>query len=96
MDINVGVKYCGGCNPNYDRKEIANIIERQTGINLVAYKENEIPDIALVICGCSSDCVVIDNYKSKYETIFISSPEQIDEVIKHIRSVNRNIINSNK
>lgn len=87
MNIIVGVKYCGGCNPNYDRKEIADIIERQSGISLAAYEAIKIPDITLVICGCTSDCVKIDKYKSKYETILINSPEQINEVIKTIRSL---------
>jgi 4-hydroxybutyrate CoA-transferase len=96
MDIKVGVKYCGGCNPNYDRKEIAFIIERLSGMKLVPYKETEIPDITLVLCGCSSDCMNIDEYKSMYETIYINSPEQIEEVIECIRAVNRKIIKSEK
>lgn len=96
MDIKVGVKYCGGCNPNYDRKEIANIIEKQAGINITGYKEDEIPDVALVICGCSSDCVNIDKIKSKYETILINRPEQLEEVVKLIGSVNSKIINYSK
>ncbi|HYF84069.1 MAG TPA: hypothetical protein VEB00_13695 [Clostridia bacterium] len=87
MDIKVRVKYCGGCNPNYDRKGIVNVIDKKLDINLAAYDENEIPDVTLVICGCSSDCIKIDEYKSKYGTMLISSPEQIEEVIKYIKSV---------
>lgn len=82
--MNVGLKYCGGCNPTYDRKEIADIIGRQPGINLLPYNENEISDIVLIISGCSVDCMNTGKYKSRYGTIVINSPEQIDKVIKQI------------
>jgi hypothetical protein len=84
MSIRAGLKYCGGCNPNYDRKEIADIIGRQPGINLIPYNENEIFDIVVIICGCSSDCINRDKYRGKYEAVLINSPEQVHEVIKHI------------
>ncbi len=91
MDIRVGVKYCGGCNPNYDRRAIADIIESRTGVKLSAYMENEIPDVALIICGCRSDCIKQDDYRGRYETILISGPEQIDGAMERIISVNSNI-----
>jgi 4-hydroxybutyrate CoA-transferase len=87
MDIKVGVKYCGGCNPNYDRKKIVNTVETQLGIKAVLYNEEEIPDIALVVCGCSAECLKADKFVSKYRTMLINSPEQIEEVIECIRSI---------
>lgn len=91
MEIEVGLKYCGGCNPVYDRKEIADIIGRQPGINLKPYDENEIFDTVLIICGCSVDCINICEYKSRYGTVLINSPEQVYEVIKRIRALKRNL-----
>lgn len=90
MNTTVGIKYCGGCNPNYDRKGVADIIEKLPGIETMLYSENAIPDITLVICGCSSDCINADKYKSKYGTIMINDPRQTDEAIKYIKSVKQN------
>lgn len=87
MDIEVGLKYCGGCNPAYDRKEIADIIGRQWGIKLKPYNENEISDVVLIISGCNVDCVNTWEYKSRYGTVLINSPEQVQEVIKQIRTL---------
>jgi len=85
MDIKVGVKYCGGCNPNFDRKEAAAFISGQTGISLEVYREETIPDIALIICGCTSECVKTDKYRGRYEAIVVNSPEQLGEAIERIR-----------
>lgn len=85
MDIKVRVKYCGGCNPNFDRKEAAAYISRQTGISLEAYREEKPPDVALIICGCTSECVKTDKYRGRLETIVINSPEQLGEAIERIR-----------
>ena len=90
MITTVGIKYCGGCNPNYDRKGVADIIEKIPGIKTVLYSENTIPDITLIICGCSSNCINADKYKSKYGTIMINDPSQIDVAIKCIKSVKQN------
>ena len=91
MDIQVGLKYCGGCNPIYDRKEIADIIRRQSGINLKPYDENEVADIVLIINGCSVDCINTCGYKSRYGTVLINSPEQVLEVIKCICALKNRI-----
>ncbi|MEA4846265.1 MAG: hypothetical protein VB106_03420 [Clostridiaceae bacterium] len=87
MDIRIGLKYCGGCNPSYDRKAIADIIKMQPGITVMPYNENEIPDIVLIICGCTADCINTDKYRGRYGTVLINSPKQVDEVIKYISSV---------
>ena len=91
MDIRIGLKYCGGCNPSYDRKAIADMIQRQPGITVIPYNENEIPDMALIICGCSADCISTDKYRGRYGTVLINSPEQADEVIRQIRTLKNNI-----
>ncbi|HOS68986.1 MAG TPA: hypothetical protein PLG67_13415 [Bacillota bacterium] len=87
MDIRVGLKYCGGCNPGYDRKEIADIVAKQPGINLLPYNENEIFDTVLIICGCSADCINTAKYRGRHEAVLINSPEQVHEAIKHIRAL---------
>jgi len=91
VDIKAGVKYCGGCNPNYDRKETAASISRQTGIRLETYSEEQPPDIALIICGCTSECVKTDKYKGRYETIVVNSPEQLWQAVERIRQYTVNL-----
>ena len=66
--MNVGVKFCGGCNPNYDRGALFERIPE-------AYPEHDFEfaddtkeyDALLVICGCPRACANTDRYKAKKE-----------------------------
>ncbi len=50
------VKYCGGCNPRYDRVAFVRSIEERLGESLPGAKPGEAYDEIYVICGCSSRC----------------------------------------
>lgn len=62
----ISVKYCGGCNPRYERSNIVkNLKERfpEADIRLGETKE---ADAALVICGCSAACADTDGWFGPY------------------------------
>ncbi len=53
----VGVKYCGGCNPNYDRVRRVEILTGalKDRVEFVSY--DEVPfDLLLIVNGCSRAC----------------------------------------
>lgn len=81
------VKYCGGCNPTFDRKQVVSEIEKCFGIKIEPYKEDYIPDIVLIVNGCKSECIDISRYKSKYKTILINDEVQISDVIAAIKTL---------
>lgn len=58
------VKYCGGCNPRFDRLACARRLERQLGFPLEAAREGERYDRLYVICGCTSRCAEISAYQA--------------------------------
>lgn len=53
----VGVRYCGGCNPRYDRRAV---VERLKGffpeVDLVPARSGGAYPAVLVVCGCPSRC----------------------------------------
>jgi hypothetical protein len=59
MQIVIGIKYCGGCNPRIDRAKLALEIEKllppeynfTTNLSLNPW------DIGIMICGCPTACV---------------------------------------
>lgn len=54
----VGVKYCGGCNPNYDRVKRVEMLKGalKGRIEVVSYEE--VPyDLLLIVNGCPKACV---------------------------------------
>lgn len=56
--VKVGVKFCGGCNPRFDRSSLlAQIKERYKGVALFEpAREEESYDRLLVISGCPRAC----------------------------------------
>ena len=53
--MRIGVKYCGGCNPRYDRVALLERLQREQPEDTF---EGAIPgvryDQPLVVCGCSA------------------------------------------
>ncbi len=57
--MRVGVKYCGGCNPRYDRPQLVARLKEELGdgIEWVNAATATTPlDFVLVVCGCTAAC----------------------------------------
>lgn len=79
--MNIGIKYCGGCNPHFDRTAILNkIMELFKGDKFEYAKENNFYDIIIVIDGCSRACSDHSSLKGK-EKIFINSEADYQEAV---------------
>lgn len=50
------VKYCGGCNPRYDRVALVRHLEKKIGVPLTAAEVGTVYGELYVICGCSARC----------------------------------------
>lgn len=58
--MRVGVKYCGGCNPRYDRVALVHrLMEEQPQDYFEPAVPGEMYDLLLVICGCQAQCADI-------------------------------------
>ncbi|MBN1656492.1 MAG: hypothetical protein JXA30_22165 [Deltaproteobacteria bacterium] len=62
----IGLKYCGGCKPEYDRvKAVALIKERLKGrVELVSY-EDVSTEGTLVVTGCPTACVDLQPFQGR-------------------------------
>lgn len=55
--LNVALRYCGGCNPRFDRRALVDSLEKQfPRLNLSPFCSGEDYDAALVVCGCPAQC----------------------------------------
>ncbi len=54
----IGIKFCGGCNPLIDRARLAAEVEQLLGPgnSLVMVPSSSVPDVAVLICGCETAC----------------------------------------
>ncbi len=73
--LKVAIKYCGGCNPGYDRVALANYVQKSLlgRVEFVAL-DSEVVDIVLAVKGCKTCCADLSSFESK-QIHFISQLE---------------------
>ncbi|NLJ59192.1 MAG: hypothetical protein GX339_10160 [Tissierellia bacterium] len=83
--MDIGIKYCGGCNSNFDRIEIVNKIKELFKEESFEYaKENNPYNIVLVINGCTRACA--DHSTLIGNRIFINSEQDFQKVVNFINN----------
>ena len=61
--MTVNIRFCGGCNPRYDRSAFADRIRTAYPQIRFLMNESQDTDAVIVLCGCSAACAnVTDSY----------------------------------
>jgi hypothetical protein len=82
--LKIRVKYCGGCNPNYDRVALIRLIKERLG-NRVALVEGEGIALVLAVAGCSTVCADLTPFAG-LEVRLITSPEDAEHFIRDLEA----------
>lgn len=86
----VGVKYCGGCNPRFDRGELARKLrERYPQLEWENAKSGVFYDLLVVLCGCSAECASLDGLESRRDPIWVNDPSglaQVEQILSQLQS----------
>ena len=69
------VKYCGGCNPRYDRKEAKRRLVILTGDTLEYAEAGSHYKVLYVISGCDAACVNLSAYSADNIVKIVTMPE---------------------
>lgn len=90
-----GVKFCGGCNPRYDRGEayeriklyFADESKNRAGASLrFDYAKEDVPyDVLLVIGGCPACCASYDQYSVKGSVLKMWEEEQLLDIVEKLK-----------
>lgn len=78
------IKFCGGCNPEYDRPAAAGRIRQKlerSGYTVMT--GNGEADMAVVVCGCPCACADVSGLKSD-RIVMVTGPEADEETVKKI------------
>ncbi|MGK0466098.1 MAG: hypothetical protein ACJAX4_001383 [Clostridium sp.] len=91
MRMNIGIKYCGGCNPRYDRADLVSRLKKHIGEahSIETSKQEIIYDIVVVLSGCTSACAQHNNLQAKYEKIFITSESDYIKLLNIIDKIKK-------
>lgn len=62
----IGLKYCGGCNPSYDRVEYVRQIQMAAGnrVEWVSLEEGGFSAL-LLVSGCDKQCAEMAEYETE-------------------------------
>lgn len=81
--MTVGVKYCGGCNPRYDRVAlVARLAADHPSLRLEPAQPGVYYDLLLVVCGCSARCADTAGLENRLGRLTISSEADLAAVEK--------------
>jgi len=84
--VKVGLKYCGGCNPEYDRVALVRYIEESLHGKVAFIKpESEGVRLILAVEGCSTACADLSTFQGK-EIRVITTIEGGKRFIQEIRA----------
>jgi hypothetical protein len=74
----LGLKYCGGCNPRYDRIALAESLKSRLGAGVEWVSlEADPPDLVLAIEGCETACADLSPFEG-VETRIITCPRDAE------------------
>jgi hypothetical protein len=82
--LSIGIRYCGGCNPQIDRSGVITrlreaIRKKDIEVNLTADRQRSV-DLVLLINGCMHACIEEAYLKEGHATQFISvRGEMVDD-----------------
>ena len=83
--LKVGIRYCGGCNPTFERVEAVETLFRslEGKARAVGYREEGIQAL-LVVCGCPTACPAQDEIPLGLPAFVLHSQHQIQEAFSWI------------
>ena len=81
-EVKMGLRYCGGCNPRYDRVALVKQLQQSLpGIRFELADADADHAAVLLVCGCSAQCVGISDLTLPADRkVYISSAEQLPAV----------------
>jgi hypothetical protein len=82
LKLRIGVKYCGGCNPEYDRVALIKSVQERLAVkaDFVSWENKDI-DQVLVLCGCSTSCVDLSQFTG-LKTLMIKNPDDVEPFLR--------------
>jgi len=87
--MRIGIKYCGGCNPRYDRVAEINKLKAEFPMAEFVAASNYPTecDIILIVCGCFAVCAERSGLVPKDEMIVMWQAADMKQVREKLRSV---------
>lgn len=78
----IGIRYCGGCNPRYDRgAQVRRLLQSLTSVRFTKVRPGETYAAILLICGCETACVTVTDLPP-VRLLYVRSIQEVDQVLR--------------
>ncbi len=81
--LRVGVKYCGGCNPDYDRSEAVARIQQALSQRIRLTGPEEETDRVIAVQGCRTACADVGSLDDS-KLLHIKGLQELESVISKL------------
>ncbi|WP_456468246.1 hypothetical protein [Archaeoglobus sp.] len=82
--MRVLIKYCGGCNPEYRREKVEEIL-RENFPNFEFFYSGSDADLTVLISGCRKNCLVDESEWSNY--VCFDSEMSENDIVDGVKKV---------
>jgi len=83
-----GVRFCGGCNPRFDRGALLRSFQKEfTNIEFSHAVEEDTYDIFLVIGGCTNCCASYEQFSVKGNVYKIWDLIQVEDIKQKLSEI---------
>ena len=90
--MTIRVKYCGGCNPKFERSTAVDLIKEKMPEEEVFYSDTESPcDYVFVICGCTALCADHKDIPYNNAKYIVQSLDETKKSVEEILATIANI-----
>jgi hypothetical protein len=88
--LKIGVKYCGGCNPSYERVEMIERIQFRFNDRFLFLRHDE-PDIEVTVLmsGCHRACARRDFNSTEISYCSITEENDFDTLMNWLKSLDQ-------
>jgi hypothetical protein len=86
----IGIKYCGGCNPNYERVEMVRRVKSLMGDRFLFLRNDQQGlDALVLINGCHRACAGQDLNQTKIPNRSFTEEREFESLIEWLKTMDR-------
>jgi len=86
----IAVRYCGGCNPWYERGASVRGLQKQfPRLQLLNFDPAETYCAVLVVCGCPAQCAGQADLPTDLPRFVMAVPEDIERAAAFLEEINK-------
>ncbi len=86
--MTVNIRYCGGCNPRYNRGDFARKLQATFPDFTYCFNSEVSTDIEILFCGCTAACIATNDDYTKSNAFVFQSAEKLDSLCSFMQAIN--------